>query len=175
MTPQDEVTPQETLRDILPRIKSDCDHIRYSCEEIGCWNGPLEVAIRAVLEENERLRDEVRVLRSDRDAVTFERNQREAYIEAWRHEETLKNATLVKDYQSLGEDVRELQKQNERLKTELEEENETWAAESDSHFNNWRKAEAYIEVWQKAESLPDCPACAVFDAALRGEEGSDAD
>ena len=41
-------------------------------------------AIRAVLEENERLRkewdrlkDEARVLRSDRDAVTFERNKAE--------------------------------------------------------------------------------------------------
>ena len=45
----------KTLEKILPKVRAECDHVRRSCEDIGCWGKPLEDAIRVVLAENERL------------------------------------------------------------------------------------------------------------------------
>jgi hypothetical protein len=45
---------RETLKKLLKALRSDCDHIRYSCEDIDCYAGPLEREVRALLEENER-------------------------------------------------------------------------------------------------------------------------
>lgn len=63
--------------------------------------------------------------------------------------------------------LREVRAENERLRATKE------AAEAVLRSSKERMAEverlrtAIVE-WGRAESLPDCPACAVFDATLRG-------
>lgn len=47
--PRLEEMARETLERLIKQMRSDCDHARHSCEDIGCYGKPLENAIREVL------------------------------------------------------------------------------------------------------------------------------
>ena len=84
--------PKERVLDLLKTLRSDCDHIRYSCEDIGCVGGPLETAVLELLEENERLR----ARRDDWESAHQAQKERADYAEA-RIEAALAEATKAED------------------------------------------------------------------------------
>lgn len=73
-------------------------------------------------------------------------------------------------YGAIAKAVEEKMEDNKRLRAEVTEVERSHAANADQSLLEAAQFRFVIVEWQKAESLPDCPACAVLDAALRGEE-----
>lgn len=89
---------RKKLGELLKQMRSDCDHVRQSCEDIGCYGKPLENLVRSLLAEvehwkrccneaeylieNERLRADLSVEREARQRHRRASKLREARIDA---------------------------------------------------------------------------------------------
>ena len=51
---------RKTLPGLVERLRADCDHIRYSCDDIDCVAGPIKKHVHALLDDHERLKSRQR-------------------------------------------------------------------------------------------------------------------